>query len=200
MNKKQILLIVSLLVFSVCSLIYLLIKVKSSQQEKSDIKITKIINFAPSNYNNAENMDGVCWQSIASTSDNAYRCSDVNSTIHDPCFKTGSQEVACYADPQSPALAIIKTADVLVQSGSKEKANTRSLPWVSVLEGGDKCYVMTGTSVTIKGKIYHLSCIVGGDKDIYGEVVADSYPWKMRLVSPTKDIPGDPIKILSVYK
>lgn len=157
---------------------------------------TVFVDFTPHDYLETPSQAGKCWQSIASSSSKAYRCSDEGNTIYDPCFQIETQVVACYNDPESPAIAVIETTEALVKNETKEE----SLPWVSVLEGGDKCYIMTGTGMPIKGKTYHLSCIIAGDQDVYGEVVADSYLWKMRLVSPTHDTANDPVKITTVYK
>ena len=163
-----------------------------------DFVQTEVINFSPVSYLQAEKIGGKCWQSIASTSDNAYRCLGGDNTIYDPCFQIGNQEVACYSDPERPAIVVIKTAEILIGSKSNEHS---SLPWVAVLEGGDKCYIMTGTGVVIRGEVYHLSCIIGKDQDFFGEITtADSYPWQMRLVSSKKDIVDTSTKIMTVYK
>jgi hypothetical protein len=86
---------------------------------------------------------GSCWTgSIASRRHDAYRCSVVNS-IHDPCFRIDSKNVACPTNvAANSGVRIALTKPLPVPNGT----NARN-PFVMQLAGGITCNVGTGTVV-----------------------------------------------------
>lgn len=158
---------------------------------------TVVAPFTPSNYDQASDITGECWESIASSSDDAYRCSDNNSLLFDPCFKIDERKAACYIDPEDPADTIIVTQEKLEENSNKDSDR---LPWVSVLEDGKRCYIMTGTSMVIEGKNYYLSCPTLESQDIYGEIISRDNQWKMKLVDYLGYKEDEYLNIVKVYR
>lgn len=165
----------------------------------SDYMPTKIINFTPTSYLQTERVDGKCWQSIASTSDNAYRCIDINHAIHDPCFEFQKGKMACYRDPDELAATVISTVGEIENTDNRIHDADR-LPWVSILENGTRCYVMTGTGVPINSVTYHLNCVDTEIKDLYGEINKETMPWQMKLIDYTGSSHDMYVNIIKVYK
>lgn len=158
---------------------------------------TVMVPFKPSNYEQSTSILGKCWESIASSSDNAHRCSDNNSFIYDPCFKIEEYKAACYIDPEDPADTIIVTQEKLEENIKKDSDR---LPWVSVLEDGKRCYIMTGTSMVIEGKNYYLSCPTLESQDIYGEIISRDSQWQMKLVDYLGNKEDEYLNIVKVYR
>lgn len=170
---------------------------KSSDTSNLPTLQTEIFSFTPNNQSKVESIDGKCWESIASSSNNAYRCSDNNNLLYDPCFKIEEYKVACYIDPEDPADTIIVTQDKLEENSNKDSDR---LPWVSVLEDGKRCYIMTGTSMAIEGKNYYLSCPTLESQDIYGEIVSRDNQWQMKLVDYLGNKEDEYLDIVKVYR
>lgn len=158
---------------------------------------TAVVPFSPTKYDQARYEPGKCWESIASSSDNAYRCSDKNSLLYDPCFKIEEHKASCYIDPEDPADTIIVTQEKLEENSNKDSDR---LPWVSVLEDGKRCYIMTGTSMAIEGKNYYLSCPTIESQNVYGEIISRDNQWQMKLVDYLGDEEDEYVNIVKVYR
>jgi hypothetical protein len=104
---------------------------------------TTVVTFDPLTMKVAQQARGSCWTgSIASRRHDAYRCSVVNS-IHDPCFKVDSKNVACPTNlAANSGLRIALTKPLPVpNSGNARNA------FMMQLAGGITCNVGTGTVI-----------------------------------------------------
>lgn len=160
---------------------------------------TIVEDFVPGNIVQTDFLNGECWASIASSSDTAYRCTDNDHTIYDPCFEFQTGKVACYRDPDEPATAVISAVGDVMNTDDRSYEADR-LPWVSVLEDGTRCYVMTGTGMPIDGTTYHLSCVNAETKGLYGHINKEVTPWQMKLIDYTKNKADAYSNISKVYK
>ena len=93
----------------------------------------------------ADHMPGTCWTgSIAVAAPGAYRCLAAN-VIRDQCFADTTlgtvTQVACVADPWSPAHVITLTAPL----PSTTAASPSRTPWALLLTNGAHCVAVTGT-------------------------------------------------------
>lgn len=138
---------------------------------------TSVEKFTPVNLNTIDTLDGECWGSVASESQDAFRCTS-DSAIYDPCFKVGDDLVECYISPVDLPTARMKI--ITYKDTERASISTEQRPWSYILDENIVCTVMTGTGLIINGKSNHLSC-VADEGNFYGEVEKFDRVWFMNL-------------------
>lgn len=105
--------------------------------------------------------EGSCWTtSIAAQSNNkAWRCS-VENNVYDPCFEADNKKVICDVNPEDPTRGFEL---ILTEALPLELVhNSNDVIWMTKLENGLKCSLITGTSGTLNGKDFYYACNNGG--------------------------------------
>ncbi len=122
-------------------------------RESQRLKTTAAYYYLPhSKVKLAEVKDNAkCWESIASTRSDAYRCI-LDNLIYDPCFYAADWGIVdC---PQNPKDHQVLTVPKLDGNKANSKKKLPQVPWYVVLEDGTKCNFYTGlTEVVVDGRV-----------------------------------------------
>lgn len=147
-----------------------------AQITKRENETTSVVNYVPEDLNVNDAQQAIsCWGSIASLRTDAYRCSDLNSYLYDPCFlvklESGPKRSYFYCpvnleNAEGDRSLYLKTLDI-----NEEFANSRDdlkgdsevdLPWLIVLSDNSECRRITGAlNPTYDNKSIFYSCVNG---------------------------------------
>lgn len=155
------------------------------------VQATEVRTFAPWAPSGELNPDvergaevsGTCEGSSSSLQrSDAFRCffetpAD-GSTVGDPCFAGGNEQVACFAEPGGEATVVTLT-EPLPEATVTDLEPQEGLPWAMTLESGQECGFVGGATAAVGSERLNYGCDDG--TMVYGEPDRSQPVWTVKV-------------------
>ena len=100
------------------------------------------------------------------------------STLGDPCFAGGNEQVACIAEPGGEATVVTLTAP-LPETTVAELDPQGVPPWAMTLESGEQCAFAGGATAAVGSELLNYFC--DGGTMVYGEPDRSEPVWTVKV-------------------